>query len=250
MTSTNELDIRLRAFINAPDNFLDSIGLVNALHHSTVWASKEPYAIQVDGQEVVPVFTDITDLNHFKEEQESARDMFWESRRSLDVLDEAISHGLSGLVYNLKKEGDFGNSTIFYCEDMVQFMHNYTTILNQLLNEDNIVADIMDKTYLVPAFVHPREEGSFDRFFPTMSTPEGKSYVPVFSNLLSFEKWYNHNDFGGAFRKAQGVILAWTIDDIYKPRNGENEIDDTFGVAINPFDEQQVLVDWSDVEND
>ncbi|EPT91017.1 SseB family protein, partial [Streptococcus agalactiae] len=126
----------------------------------------------------------------------------------------------------------------------------YTTILNQLLNEDNIVADIMDKTYLVPAFVHPREEGSFDRFFPTMSTPEGKSYVPVFSNLLSFEKWYNHNDFGGAFRKAQGVILAWTIDDIYKPRNGENEIDDTFGVAINPFDEQQVLVDWSDVEND
>lgn len=36
MTSTNELDIRLRAFINAPDNFLDSIGLVNALHHSTV----------------------------------------------------------------------------------------------------------------------------------------------------------------------------------------------------------------------
>ena len=244
MTSTNELDIRLRAFINAPDNFLDSIGLVNALHHSTVWASKEPYAIQVDGQEVVPVFTDITDLNHFKEEQESARDMFWESRRSLDVLDEAISHGLAGLVYNLKKEGDFGNSTI------LQFMNNYTTILNQLLNEDNIVADIMDKTYLVPAFVHPREEGSFDRFFPTMSTPEGKSYVPVFSNLLSFEKWYNHNDFGGAFRKAQGVILAWTIDDIYKPRNGENEIDDTFGVAINPFDEQQVLVDWSDVEND
>lgn len=174
MTSTNELDIRLRAFINAPDNFLDSIGLVNALHHSTVWASKEPYAIQVDGQEVVPVFTDITDLNHFKEEQESARDMFWESRRSLDVLDEAISHGLAGLVYNLKKEGDFGNSTIFYCEDMVQFMNNYTTILNQLLNEDNIVADIMDKTYLVPAFVHPREEGSFDRLFPTMSTPEGK----------------------------------------------------------------------------
>lgn len=158
MTSTNELDIRLRAFINAPDNFLDSIGLVNALHHSTVWASKEPYAIQVDGQEVVPVFTDITDLNHFKEEQESARDMFWESRRSLDVLDEAISHGLAGLVYNLKKEGDFGNSTIFYCEDMVQFMNNYTTILNQLLNEDNIVPISWIKpTWYLPLSIHVKK---------------------------------------------------------------------------------------------
>lgn len=53
-------------------------------------------------------------------------------------------------------------------------MNNYTTILNQLLNEDNIVADIMDKTYLVPAFVHPREEGSFDRLFPQCLPPKEK----------------------------------------------------------------------------
>lgn len=37
----NELDTRLRAFINSPDNFLDSVALVNAFHHFPVWASKE-----------------------------------------------------------------------------------------------------------------------------------------------------------------------------------------------------------------
>lgn len=90
----------------------------------------------------------------------------------------------------------------------------------------------------------------FDRMFPTMSTPEGKSYVPAFSNLQSFAKWYNQEHFGGAFRKAQGVVLTWTIDDIYKPRNGENDLDETFGVAIDPFDDQQILVDWSDVDSE
>ncbi|HER5338314.1 TPA: SseB family protein, partial [Streptococcus pyogenes] len=54
--------------------------------------------------------------------------------------------------------------------------------------------------------------------------------------------------FGGLFRKAEGVILSWTIDDIYQPRNGENELDETFGVAINPFDDQQILVDWSELD--
>ncbi len=45
MTNTNELDIRLRAFINAPDNFLDSVALVNALHNNPVLAIDQPYAL-------------------------------------------------------------------------------------------------------------------------------------------------------------------------------------------------------------
>lgn len=51
-----------------------------------------------------------------------------------------------------------------------------------------------------------------------------------------------------SLKKAEGVILTWTIDDIYQPRNGENDLDETFGVAINPFDDQQILVDWSDLD--
>lgn len=248
MTSSNELDMRLRAFINAPDNFLDSVGLVNALHNYPVWASDQPYAIVVDDQEVTPVFTDLADLDAFKKEQASANDQNWVERSSLVVLEEVINQGLSGIVYNLKKTGDFGNSTIFKSSDMIQFLNNYTNILNALMGDENIAADTMDKFYLVPAFVHLRTDKDFDRIFPTMSTPEGKSYVPVFSNLQSFAKWYNHDDFGTPFRQAQGVILLWKIDDIYKPRNGENDLDETFGIVINPFDDQQILLNWSEID--
>ncbi|VHH04015.1 Galanin message associated peptide [Streptococcus pyogenes] len=65
MTKSNELDIRLRAFINAPDNFLDSVALVNAFHNFPVWAAKEPYVIEVEGVKVTPVFTDKEDMARF-----------------------------------------------------------------------------------------------------------------------------------------------------------------------------------------
>ncbi|EHI70907.1 SseB family protein [Streptococcus ictaluri] len=249
MTKVNELDMRLRAFINVPDNFLDGVALVNAFHHFPVIAAKEPYAIEIEGVKVTPVFTDKDDMALFKEEQKSAQSLYWLERSALAVLEEVIEAGLSGLAFNLKKKGDFGNSTVFKSSDMIQFMNNYTHILNALISDENVAADTMDKIYLVPAFVYPRDDKHYDRLFPTMSTPEGKSYVPAFSNLQSFAKWYNQEDFGGQFRKAQGTILTWKIEDIYQPRNGENELDETFGVAINPFDDQQILVDWSEMDN-
>lgn len=249
MTNINELDIRLRAFINAPDNFLDSVALVNAFHQYPVWAAKKPYAIEIEGVRVFPVFTDKDDMATFKEEQKSAQAQYWVERSALTVLEEAVHAGAAGLGFNLKKKGDFGNSTVFKAADMIQFMNNYTTILNTLMSDDNSAADTLDRIYLVPAFVYPKEEEHYyDRLFPTMSTPEGKRYVPAFSNLQSFAKWYNQEEFGGLFRKSGGVILTWKIADIYQPRNGNNDIDETFGVAIEPFDDQQILVDWSDID--
>ena len=250
MTNTNELDIRLRAFINAPDNFLDSVALVNALHNNSVLASDQPYTLEIDGQKVTPVFSDKDDLETFKTEQASALQQNWVERSTLDVLREVVEKGLTGLVFNLKKTGDFGNSTIFKSSELIQLLNVYTTILNKLMGEENLAADVLDKYYLVPAFVHPRDDKSFNRMFPTMSTPEGKSYVPAFSNLQSFAKWYNHNDFGLPFRKAQGSVLTWRLADIYQPGHGENDIDETVGVAINPFDDQQILVDWSEIDED
>lgn len=250
MTNTNELDIRLRAFINAPDNFLDSVALVNALHNNSVLASDQPYTLEIDGQKVTPVFSDKDDLETFKTEQASALQQNWVERSTLDVLREVVEKGLTGLVFNLKKTGDFGNSTIFKSSELIQFLNVYTTILNKLMGEENLAADVLDKYYLVPAFVHSRDDKSFNRMFPTMSTPEGKSYVPAFSNLQSFAKWYNHNDFGLPFRKAQGSVLTWRLADIYQPGHGENDIDETVGVAINPFDDQQILVDWSEIDED
>ncbi|WP_159560632.1 SseB family protein [Streptococcus halichoeri] len=246
-TAIKELDLRLRAFVHAPDNFLDGVGLVDALHQCPVLAAKEPYAIDVEGQRVVPVFTDDTDLAFFKEEQKSAQDHYWMERSVVALVEEAISVGATGLVFNLKKKGDFGNSTIFQNNELIAFINTYTTLLNQVMSDANQAAQAMDKVYFVPVFVLPRDDQHFDRLFPTMSTPEGKSYVPAFTNLTSLAKWYNQDDFGGAFRRGQGVILAWTIQDIYQPRNGDNEVDDTYGVVINPFDEQQTLIDWTTI---
>lgn len=42
-------------------------------------------------------------------------------------------------------------------------------------------------------------------------------------------------------------VLA-SKDDIYRPRNGESNLNEVFGVAINPFDGQQILIDWSEIE--
>ena len=133
MTNLNELDLRLRAFVNAPDNFLDSIALVNALHNIPVLASDQPYALDIEGQKVTPVFSDKEDLETFKSEQASANDQNWVERLTLDVLKEVIEKGLTGIVFNLKKTGDFGNSTIFKSSELIQFLNAYTTILNKLM---------------------------------------------------------------------------------------------------------------------
>ena len=44
--------------------------------------------------------------------------------------------------------------------------------------------------------------------------------------------------------------MTWRLADIYQPGHGENDIDETVGVAINPFDDQQILVDWSEIDED
>lgn len=63
---------------------------------------------------------------------------------------------------------------------MIQFMNHYTTVLNTLMSDDNVAADTMEKVYLVPAFVYPKDDNHYDRLFPTMSTPEGKAMFPPF----------------------------------------------------------------------
>lgn len=248
MSNSQELEWRLRAFINAPENFLDSIGFVNAIHIVPVLASQEPYALEIDGQVVTPVFTNKSDLEIFKQEQESAQKQEWVERPCLEVLEEVIIKGISGIIFNIKKEGDFGNSTIFKSSEFIEFLNYFTNILNQVMGEKNLDAEALDKYYFVPVFIHPRSEGGFDRIYPTMSTPEQKSYVPVFSGPKSLARWYNHEDFGGPFREAVGSVIAWTPSEIFQTDDGVNNIDDTVGIVVNPFDEEQILIDWSEID--
>lgn len=241
---THELDKRLRAFINAPDNFLDSIALVNALHQYPVLASEQLYALEISGQKVVPVFTDSKDLAVFQRTQASANDQNWVLRSSLDLLEEVIVAGLSGMVYNLKKTGDMGNSTLFKSADLIQFINYYTTILNKIMGDKNQVVETLARYYLVPAFVTPTGETSSNRRFPTITNPDGDSYVPVFTDLHAFAKWYNQDDFGGQFRQLKGTVLAWQLSEIKSPVSGHNYLTDVKGVAIDPFNEQMIVLDW------
>ena len=242
---TQELDKRLRAFINAPDNFLDSIGLVNAFHNYPILASEALYALEISGQKVVPVFTDPNDLEVFKQTQASAKDQNWVLRSSLEVLEEVIVAGLSGMVYNLKKTGDTGNSTVFKSADMIQFINYYTTILNKIMGEKNKTADVFDRYYLVPAFVTPTGETTSNRRFPTITNPDGQTYIPVFTDLQHFAQWYNQDAFGGQFRQLKGAVLTWDLATIKSPLSGENHIKGTQGVVINPFDEKMTVLDWA-----
>lgn len=241
---TKELDRRLRAFINAPTNFLDALGLVNAFHGEKVLASTEPYAITVEGKEVVPVFTTQEDLVAFQEAQASSRDKVWAERSALEVLAEAIRLKLHGLAFNLKKTGDMGNSTLIKTSDMISFVNHHTQILNLVLGEKNQQADLLDKVYLIPGYNRKDKDGNLVRFFAMMTNPEGKHYVPVFSNLVSFAKWYNDAGFGGKFRELEGVIFTWPLKQLRQPKEGQHMLEETTGFAVNPFDPEMVLFDW------
>lgn len=249
MTQTNTLaafDATLRDFLAEPDHFLNSLALVNHFQRTQLLATQELYAVEVEGKKVVPVFTNQKDLEAFQSSQASARDQVWLERSTLDVLTELVEANLFGLAFNLKEEGDFSNTSLLASSELLAFINYFTQTLNSLLGEANQTAELMDKIFLVPAFVHRRDEdGQDDRFFATMSNAEGQSYIPAFSNLTSFAKWYGNETFGLPFRKAQGTVLQWRLTEIYRPSTGENELDKIEGIVIDPFDNEPQILPWT-----
>lgn len=247
MTGLQELNQQLVDFLAAPEDFMAIMSFVMGLHGQAVLASDNPYALDIDGKKVTPVFTDLADLEAFKEKQSSAQEQNWVERKTLEVLEEVINNQLTGLVFNLKNEGDRSNTTIFQSSELIAFANHYTTLLNQLMGDDNLEAKLLDKKLLVPVFVHPNEDGSSDRLFPTMSDEKGTSFVPAFSNLNSFAKWYRHEQFGGRFKAANGVVVTWSLKEIKFPVDGENETSDSVGVVVDPFDQKHFQIKWEDI---
>lgn len=247
MTGLERLDQQLRDFLADPEDFLAIMSFVIGLHGQAVIASDKPYALEIDGKKVTPVFTDLSDLEIFKGKQASAAQQHWVERKTLEVLEEVIVKQLSGLVFNLKTGSDKRNSGLFLSSELISFVNHYTTILNQIMGDSNLEAGWLDKNYLVPLFVYPNEDGSSDRLFPSLSDQEGRSFVPVFSNMASFAKWYREDNFGGRFKEAKGVVVAWTLKELKSPVDGENDLADTLGVVIDPFDQKHVQIMWQDI---
>ncbi|MFV8064086.1 SseB family protein [Streptococcus pluranimalium] len=241
-----ELGLALRQFIAEPDNFLRSIALVNSMHMYPVLASSEPYAIAIDGQKLTPVFTSTEDLETFCHEHPSASGQEWIERSALDVLEEVILHQLSGLIFNVKREGDFSNSTIFKSSEMIQFVNAFTQLINDIMSDENQAADLLEKVYLVPVFIYPKENGTHERRFPTMANELNQSFVPVFSSLPHFADWYNNEEFGLPFREMGGSVFVWKLEDILQ--KDSQEAGDTLGVVVNPLAEQQAIVEWNGID--
>ncbi|MFC3932372.1 SseB family protein [Streptococcus dentapri] len=243
----SELDFALRNFIANPDNFLDSLTIVNSFHSIPVLASSQPYAIVVDGKKVIPVFTSKSDLDNFRKEHPSAKKQDWIERPSIEVLEEAVENRLHGLVFNIKKSGDFANSTIFKSSEMIQFINTYTTLLHDVLGEENQELAPMESKYFVPVIILTAEDGIYQRSYPTLAI-ESATYIPIFTSVPSLAKWYNDGELGFPFRQAKGVVMTWTIAQIAHPAQGENGVGETSGVVINPLDDNQVLVNWKDID--
>lgn len=248
-TPSQELDLRLRAFVKAPTDVMVHLGLVNAFHRATLLASDRPYAITVEGARVVPVFTDPADLEQFKLDQASAQEENWVNRSALEVLREAIDKQLTGLVFNLKRTGDMSNSTLMKTSDMIGFVNHCTQILNLILGESNQSADLLAKNYLIPAYNRKDREGNLVRFFAMMKNPQGEHYIPVFTNMESFAKWYYDDSFGGKFRELKGTLLVWRLQDLQAPTKGEHRLEETSGLVINPFIEGEEILSWEQIKD-
>ena len=133
-------------------------------------------------------------------------------------------------------------------EHLITFINRYTDVLNKL--SDNASLPVSEQYFLMPAFTRQIADGSVSRIFATLSNAAGESFVPVFSNILSFSKWYNHPDFGIPFQASKGIVLTWSLSELKAPRAGEKEMEDVLGVAVDPFDASeynQSIIVWQDL---
>ena len=59
---------------------------------------------------------------------------------------------------------------LYTYSELIQFINYFTQTLNNLLGEENQKADPKDKIYLVPAFIHKREEDVYKRQLRSLPT--------------------------------------------------------------------------------
>ena len=240
-----EIDTRLREVIADQSNLWSALSLVRAFHHEKVLASDQLYSL---ADKEVPVFTDNQDLENFLAVEPTAKEQNWVQRSILDVLEEAIRAEQSALVFNKKDEGDLGNRIKMKTSDMIEFVNHHTQLLNLILSEQNQKADIKDRFYLIPAHISHSVDGQLRRQLSQLVNPDKERFVPVFSNMTSFAKWYNHEKFGRLFRDRQGKMMVWKLSDLQNPKEGENDLEQIKGIVVNPFVEDTQLT-WEELND-
>lgn len=245
-----DLDDRLRDFIAHPGNFVAELGLVHALHVYPVVAVADQSVVPIDeDKQVIPVFTTSEALAAF---QKTISDpLTFTNRTFFEVVNDLLTQEFDALGFNLSAtEPDTGNTILLPREDLVAFLNYYTDVLNKLMGAENASESLTSRYFLIPAFVRTTPEGETVRLFATLSKPSGEAFVPVFSHILSFAKWYNHPDFGRPFQEHGGLVLVWRVTDLREPETGRNDLADVLGIAIDPFDavdyDKSVIL-WEDL---
>ena len=230
-----ELDERLRDFIADSGNFVIDVGFVHALHTYTVVGIAEPFVLPIEDKNVIPVFTSADALSNFQERV--TEPLTFVNQPFMTVVDNLLSQEFDAIAINLKPTGqDANNAIMLGRSDLVAFLNYYTDVLNKLLGSASQGKSQTERYYLMPAFARTTANGETARIFATLSKPNGESFVPVFTNILSFAKWYNHADFGIPFQEHDGLVLIWQLKDLQHPSMGINDLEDVLGVAVDPFD--------------
>ncbi|GAB2021429.1 SseB family protein [Pseudolactococcus yaeyamensis] len=230
-----ELDERLRDFIAHSGNFVADIGFVHALHAYPVVGIAEPFVLPIEDKKVIPVFSSVDALASFQ--QRVTDPLTFVNQSFMTVVDQLLAQGFDAIAFNLQPAGqDSPHAIMLARDDLLAFLNYYTDALNKLMGSASQGKAQTERYYLMPAFVRTTAEGETARIFATLSKPNGESFVPVFSNILSFAKWYNHADFGVPFQAHGGLVLVWQLNDLQQPSTGINELEDVLGVAVDPFD--------------
>ncbi|CCK18657.1 hypothetical protein [Pseudolactococcus laudensis] len=230
-----ELDERLRDFIADSGNFVIDVGFVHALHAYTVVEIAEPFVLPIEDKNVIPVFTSADALSNFQERV--TEPLTFVNQPFMTVVDNLLSQEFDAIAFNLQPTGqDANNAIMLGRSDLVAFLNYYTDVLNKLLGSASQGKSQTERYYLMPAFARTTADGETARIFATLSKPNGESFVPVFTNILSFAKWYNHADFGIPFQEHDGLVLIWQLKDLQHPSMGINDLEDVLGVAVDPFD--------------
>lgn len=248
MTTYNlnpELDERLRISLANQGAFMEDLSLAYAFHQFPILAPKKVFYVPMEERKAMPVFTTESDLEIFLSELTDF-ETDWELHTMIEVLDLLKETDIDIVAMNpkLPQDEDKGNTAYFGTPELMKFLTHYTEILNQLFSPENQAAQMMDKYYLIPAFVGEDEQ----HIFPNLVGPDKKEYLPVFDNLDSLSKWYNEPYFSQIFKENGGQMLFLKLNDLVHPKAATHQFEKAVGITVNPFDDlenvQSSILTW------
>ncbi|GBG96996.1 hypothetical protein [Lactococcus termiticola] len=232
-----ELHNRIKASLQYPGDFLLNIGMTYALQSYAFIAPSEPFYLHINEKNILPIFTNEEDFEKFKEHVNN-EEVKWVETSVISLLDSIADSEIDTLGINVDLEAHKVDSDHAFFDKLalMDFIREYTEMMNTFSSEENQQAAKLDQYFFVPAFTGKNDEGEILRSFPLMTAGDNKKYAPVFDNLDSLQIWYRSEFFGLPFTKDKGDVVLMKLSEIEHPADAKHILDDASGVTINPLD--------------